>query len=356
MKRFTGDGLPCTVVGTEGPDVLEGTAGDDVLCGLGGDDRLLGLDGRDVLDGGDGSDRVLGGAGSDDLDGGAGSDTLDGEEDENYCVPSPSDVLLNCRHDETPPELVEGSVRAVPGTVDVSDGDVPVRLELRLRDDTGMGNQVRMQLWLTHYAADGGTGSTLTVPTPIRVSGDVREGVWQSDVLVEQYRPGGSYGFSISMYDRVGRHAEAEAPDVLQVVSPAADVTPPEVVTATLTASPADDPVDVPDGGRRADSHRAHRRRRVGCGRRRLPVHPPARRGGGVRRGRDPLLPRAHARLGHQTGRRLARRDQSAGALGRWPVHPRAGPARPGPIPGAGGLLAVGVAARGPRRGRLRGG
>lgn len=245
VQRFTADGVRCTVVGTEGPDVLKGTSGDDVLCGLGGDDELLGLAGRDVLDGGDGDDRVRGGAGSDDLDGGAGADEVDGEEDENYCVPSPADLLLNCRYDATPPELVAGSVRLTPSTVDVSDADVPVRLELQLRDDTGMGTQLRMQLWLTHHPDDGGDPSGLTVPTPVRVSGDVRNGVWRADLVAQRYLREGSYDFSISMYDRVGRHAEAQALDVLHVLSRTADVTPPEVVTAQLTASPAREPIDV---------------------------------------------------------------------------------------------------------------
>jgi hypothetical protein len=33
---------PCTVVGTNGPDLLQGTAGPDVICGLGGSDTIGG--------------------------------------------------------------------------------------------------------------------------------------------------------------------------------------------------------------------------------------------------------------------------------------------------------------------------
>ena len=51
-------GLTCTIVGTDGDDVLRGTQGDDVLCGLGGDDVIAGGSGDDTLAGGPGRDMV----------------------------------------------------------------------------------------------------------------------------------------------------------------------------------------------------------------------------------------------------------------------------------------------------------
>ena len=51
-------GLTCTIVGTDGDDVLRGTQGDDVLCGLGGDDVIAGGPGDDTLAGGPGRDMV----------------------------------------------------------------------------------------------------------------------------------------------------------------------------------------------------------------------------------------------------------------------------------------------------------
>lgn len=63
-------GLPATVVGTSGPDVLEGTARADVIAGLGGDDVLRGRGGDDLVCGGAGSDRLFGEAGDDQLSGG----------------------------------------------------------------------------------------------------------------------------------------------------------------------------------------------------------------------------------------------------------------------------------------------
>ena len=56
----TCDGLPATIVGTQGNDTLTGTAGDDVIAGLDGDDTIAGLDGNDRICGGGGRDTVYG--------------------------------------------------------------------------------------------------------------------------------------------------------------------------------------------------------------------------------------------------------------------------------------------------------
>ena len=74
----------CTIVGTQGPDVLRGTSRRDVICGLGGNDTILAGRGNDVVYGGPGADIINGGAGRDTLRGGAGNDTLqarDGRRD-----------------------------------------------------------------------------------------------------------------------------------------------------------------------------------------------------------------------------------------------------------------------------------
>jgi len=68
----------CTIVGTNGDDVLIGTPGDDVICGFGGNDRLIGAGGDDILRGGTGADLLKGGPGNDTLEGGKGADTLRG--------------------------------------------------------------------------------------------------------------------------------------------------------------------------------------------------------------------------------------------------------------------------------------
>jgi hypothetical protein len=108
------DGLPATVSGTHGNDLLQGTEGDDVITGMGGDDviesgggndvicagqgtdiafggegndRLFGGPGEDVLLGEGGDDTVFGEAGDDFLFGGAGLDTLDGGIGDNITIP-----------------------------------------------------------------------------------------------------------------------------------------------------------------------------------------------------------------------------------------------------------------------------
>ena len=70
----------CTIVGTEGDDVLVGTSGPDVICGFGGDDVLRGRGGADVLKGGPGNDELRGGSGADRLFGGPGDDELRGQK------------------------------------------------------------------------------------------------------------------------------------------------------------------------------------------------------------------------------------------------------------------------------------
>jgi hypothetical protein len=83
----TCNGLPATIVGTPGDDVINGTGGPDVIAGLGGNDIINGRDGDDVicgyagddtLNGGNGNDTLIGSYGNDVLNGGNGNDMLDG--------------------------------------------------------------------------------------------------------------------------------------------------------------------------------------------------------------------------------------------------------------------------------------
>jgi Ca2+-binding RTX toxin-like protein len=84
----------CTIVGTDGDDILRGTPGDDVICGLGGHDVISGLGGNDVLIGGPGNDALYGGFpipvgvgdGVNVLFGGLGHDTLVGGYDTDTCT------------------------------------------------------------------------------------------------------------------------------------------------------------------------------------------------------------------------------------------------------------------------------
>lgn len=67
---------PCTITGTDGPDVIRGSSGDDVICALGGDDRVIAGGGNDIVLGGGGDDRISGGPGDDRISGDSGVDRL----------------------------------------------------------------------------------------------------------------------------------------------------------------------------------------------------------------------------------------------------------------------------------------
>ena len=72
------NGLPATIVGTDGNDYLVGTPGNDVIHGLAGNDTIFGLGGDDVICGGPGRDKLYGNSRNDKLFGGAGNDVLKG--------------------------------------------------------------------------------------------------------------------------------------------------------------------------------------------------------------------------------------------------------------------------------------
>jgi Ca2+-binding RTX toxin-like protein len=71
-------GVPVTMRGGPGKDVLIGGSGADKLIGGPGNDRLGGRVGDDLIFGGPGNDLLLGGPGDDGLRGGPGRDVLRG--------------------------------------------------------------------------------------------------------------------------------------------------------------------------------------------------------------------------------------------------------------------------------------
>ena len=73
-------GIPATLVGTTGDDVLIGTDARDVIVALDGNDRVRSRDGDDLICAGGGSDTVMAGAGNDIVYGAQGWDDLRGEE------------------------------------------------------------------------------------------------------------------------------------------------------------------------------------------------------------------------------------------------------------------------------------
>ena len=75
------DGVPVTITGTPGDDVIVGTDGPDVIAGLQGNDEIDGLGGDDIICAGIGDDYVLGGQGFDILFGAQGDDILFSSDD-----------------------------------------------------------------------------------------------------------------------------------------------------------------------------------------------------------------------------------------------------------------------------------
>jgi uncharacterized repeat protein (TIGR01451 family) len=71
-------GVPATIVGTPGPDVLRGTAGNDVILAGTGSDRIFSFGGRDLICAGAGRDVVRAGARPDDVRAGRGADRIFG--------------------------------------------------------------------------------------------------------------------------------------------------------------------------------------------------------------------------------------------------------------------------------------
>ena len=72
-------GLPATIVGTLGRDVIRGTPGNDVIFAKRGFDRIKGLGGDDLICAGGGHDRVFAGTGEDRVTGERGRDFVRGQ-------------------------------------------------------------------------------------------------------------------------------------------------------------------------------------------------------------------------------------------------------------------------------------
>jgi Ca2+-binding RTX toxin-like protein len=65
IENLAGSSHDDTLIGHNGPNVINGGSGSDTLKGYGADDTLRGEDGDDVIDGGTGADRMIGGLGND---------------------------------------------------------------------------------------------------------------------------------------------------------------------------------------------------------------------------------------------------------------------------------------------------
>ena len=84
----------CTILGTEGPDIIRGTPNRDIICGLGGNDVIRGIGGNDIIVGGTGDDTIVGGGGDDTIYGGPGDDTIHGSSGYDSIWGGPGDDTI----------------------------------------------------------------------------------------------------------------------------------------------------------------------------------------------------------------------------------------------------------------------
>lgn len=101
---ITCNGLPATMVGSDGRETMGGTPGRDVIHGRGGNDVIRGNGGNDVICGGAGKDRLFGGPGQDRLFGGPGRDVLNGGTGRDRCNGgSGADTAAKCERNTRAP-------------------------------------------------------------------------------------------------------------------------------------------------------------------------------------------------------------------------------------------------------------
>jgi pimeloyl-ACP methyl ester carboxylesterase len=178
LAAQTCEGLPATIVGTDGNDSLLGTAGNDVIVALGGndlidaaggDDIICGGDGDDILIGGSGNDRVFGENGDDDLRGGEGNDVMSGGAGHDSLRGESGDDELTGDDGDDVMVGSSGSDRC-DGVSGVDSADSACETRMNLDGDV---------LFLTLYAPDGTPlDGELYVPTSDAAINGTREVAW----------------------------------------------------------------------------------------------------------------------------------------------------------------------------------
>lgn len=128
------NGLPATIIGTEGRDKIKGTDGPDVIVAKGGNDKIKSGGGDDTICAGDGKDFIITGDGKDWIDAGSGRDIIksengddmifarDGQPDDiNAGKPSNSD---SCQVDEKEKKIKGCEIIDEPyGTIATDESD-----------------------------------------------------------------------------------------------------------------------------------------------------------------------------------------------------------------------------------------
>lgn len=91
-------GVPASIAGTAGNDVIAGTPGRDVIASFGGNDTIVSLAGRDLVCAGRGDDYIGAGSAADRVFGGAGRDRLVGRGGPDALKGGPGGDLLKGDH------------------------------------------------------------------------------------------------------------------------------------------------------------------------------------------------------------------------------------------------------------------
>jgi hypothetical protein len=245
-RARTESGHVCTIVGTNGRDVLRGTWGRDVICGLGGNDVIRGLGGDDIIDAGTGNDRVYGGSGTDLILGGAGADRLYGESGrddlsggtgkDTLSGGASADILFGDTNNDTlrggtgADSLIGGSgkdvfvgnsgadtcaydpaqdrsrsrctldasrpritgVSVTPKAIDTRSGPVTVVVRVSATDDQQVTPAISIPgLWSGYWSGN------------LAASGTRQSGTWEFPVTVPQGMPSGSFDVLVEARDGV---------------------------------------------------------------------------------------------------------------------------------------------------------
>lgn len=218
-----------TVRGGAGGDVVDGGAGTDTLGGDGGGDALSGGAAADHLSGGGGQDDLEGDAGDDHLDGGPQPDDLDGGAGSNTCVVGADDEALRCVYDLAAPTLV--ALEQSVADLDVSAADERVTVRVRATDDTGVK---AVFVRLVPHAG----GGTFASNDSRLVAGTVRDGWWQATIVIPQFAPSGTYGYTVGMYDQMDRWVTADDVHDLVLRVTSIDDTEPPVLQSLSAPEP----------------------------------------------------------------------------------------------------------------------
>lgn len=171
-------GVPATIVGTEGADVLEGTKVADVIVALGGDDVVTARSGDDLVCGGNGADTLFGGPGADQLYG--GFDRRGEDAGGSYLV---GDLLDGGTGDDTLVAVHDGrrvDTRRRPDTFSYEQAESGVVVDLSSSPGTASGQGTDTLRFGKDVGVEGSSFADTLTGSPRR---DVLHGLTGDDTL-----------------------------------------------------------------------------------------------------------------------------------------------------------------------------